>query len=1282
MKGNENNQDMCPRCMTPLQGQRVCPKCKFDPSTYTPAKHHLPPRTILDGKYLVGCVLGEGGFGITYVGWDLQLHTMVAIKEYFPTGIVFRDNTQSNVVSVFSGSGEEYYLHDREKFLEEARMLAKFDGNPGVVSVKNYFKENGTAYIVMEYVQGINLAVLMEQNNDKLPFDRVMKLLDLPIRTLAEMHRQNTFHRDISPENLMVTNDNVVKLIDFGSTKTNKKDKSRYLKVRPGYSPLELYTTGGQEGPFSDIYALSATIYKAVTGITPPPATDRINDDALVPPIRAGARGMNAAQEKALLKGMAVKAQDRYQRVEDLYTGLCGRGPSRKGDNRKPVPVIAVAASVVAALAIGGGLFAANRNHTWPFTKPTPIATVEPTSTPTPEVVESPTPEVIESPAPVVTEAPVETPTPWWDGVEPYALEESAFENVPGLWEQYNGERFYTTGVCAVISPSGLELRPVAGDRCMNYGLGGEYVGEGRADLKPEQLAGMLNAVHDLPVEELVLANWNLATLEPLARSWGDNVCVYFENCALPEDWAESVGAVGPGLRALWVAGNMDASDLRALNALPDLTELYMDDRSGQGECNVDLETVSRLINLTRLDLQSMAIEDIGLLEKLTNLTFLGVSDNRVTDLTPLEKLTNLTLINIDVNRVADLTPLAGLSNLDTLLAKENRISDLTPLAGLTGLVRVELANNLIGDFSPVSHVEEVTGREFQLSEETLAAVPEVYQGLLKGDVDQAYQLSAVISPAGIRFYGVDMDDGVDRENRRAWTWLTDEQWKGQMDFIQMIPLPVRRVVFVDWDWGPCNMDQFNREWVWLHEVEFVNCGLPTDQTEETDWGGLATLGERLERLGVYACGYDETQLSWLANCPRLTALYLDGSGDAQYLMDVLGRLNRIEELTLRDLNISDISALSNLGNLRRLVLRGNPVEDLSPLSGLENLDYLDVQDCRVRDISPLGALKDRKLREVHLEGNFIQDFEPVMDISFYGEGRQLIPLTADMFAETPEVWADGEVGRDGFPYELRLQVSKDGVCVRHAYVDNGDDDSLWPWDVSRDDINGEMISAIMNTVQRCNLPIREIVIHDMNLNGIENFARPMPGPVTFRFYNCATPDDLRALTGFGGALDSIDLWGEYSVDDMSWLCDMPGLESISLGFTGGGTRPIDLSGFKGMGDGLFSLNLAQYDIENPEGLSGLKLHYLSIQNCNLQDITFLEGMTDIEWLMLAAIPLEDISPLKNLHNLRELRLGETRVSDLTPLSGLSSLEYLDVTDTPVTDFTPVAHVPTVEGRD
>ena len=406
VKGNENNQDMCPRCMTPLQGQKICPKCKFDPSTYTPAKHHLPPRTILDGKYLVGCVLGEGGFGITYVGWDLQLHTMVAIKEYFPTGIVFRDNTQSNVVSVFSGSGEEYFLHDREKFLEEARMLAKFDGNPGVVNVKNYFKENGTAYIVMEYVQGINLAVLMEQNGDKLPFSRVMKLLEMPIKTLGEMHRQNTFHRDISPENLMVTNDNVVKLIDFGSTKTNKKDKSRFLKVRPGYSPLELYTTGGQEGPYSDIYALSATIYKAVTGITPPPATERITEDNLVPPIKAGAKGMSLSQERALMKGLAVRAEDRYQRVEDLYAGLCGnKGANKNGDGNKggngnrdrkggPSPkMLAIAA--VAVLAVALGLFFLLRG------KPdTPV--------PVPDVTEAPTEE------PTLEPAPTED-TAWWE---------------------------------------------------------------------------------------------------------------------------------------------------------------------------------------------------------------------------------------------------------------------------------------------------------------------------------------------------------------------------------------------------------------------------------------------------------------------------------------------------------------------------------------------------------------------------------------------------------------------------------------------------------------------------------------------------------------------------------------------------------------------------------------------------------------------------------------------------------------------------------------------------
>ena len=336
----------------PRKGEKICPHCGLNADAYVPAKHHLPPHTILDGTYLTGCVLGEGGFGITYAGWDLHLHIAVAIKEFFPVGIVFRDNAESNVVSVFSGSSRDTFLHDLDNFLREARMLGRFSGDPGVADVKNYFRENGTAYIVMEYVQGINLAGLMEQNGGSLPFPEVMQLLELPILTLGKMHRQGAFHRDISPENLMVKKDGVVKLIDFGSTVTDNTDKTRHLSVRPGYSPIELYGAAEEEGACSDIYSLSATIYKAVTGIEPPAAVERLGEDKLIPPIRAGAEGISPAQEKALMKGLAVKAGDRYQRIEDLYEGLVNGAvtvPKKHSGRSLRIAGICTAAVVLAA---------------------------------------------------------------------------------------------------------------------------------------------------------------------------------------------------------------------------------------------------------------------------------------------------------------------------------------------------------------------------------------------------------------------------------------------------------------------------------------------------------------------------------------------------------------------------------------------------------------------------------------------------------------------------------------------------------------------------------------------------------------------------------------------------------------------------------------------------------------------------------------------------------------------------------------------------------------------
>ena len=348
-----DDQNRCMRCMGQKDSQQeTCPACGFSEKDFVPEKHHLQPHTILKGQYLVGCALGEGGFGITYIGWDMFLHIPVAIKEYFPSGVVIRDQGQ-HTVSVFAGKDEESFLQGRSSFFREAQKVAKFDNNVGVVSVKNCFLENGTAYIIMEYISGINLGAYAELHGGKLTFTETLKLLRTPILTLEELHRASTWHRDISPENLMLTKDGKVKLIDFGSAmESDREKKTRVLMIRAGYSPVEMYSSTGEDGPYSDVYSMAATIYKLITGVTPPPATDRLDNDPLVPPSALGVKDISHAQEAALLKGMAVQVKSRYQTMEEFFDGLYGKNaPAPAPSQHQKRLMIGIAALLVLIMA-------------------------------------------------------------------------------------------------------------------------------------------------------------------------------------------------------------------------------------------------------------------------------------------------------------------------------------------------------------------------------------------------------------------------------------------------------------------------------------------------------------------------------------------------------------------------------------------------------------------------------------------------------------------------------------------------------------------------------------------------------------------------------------------------------------------------------------------------------------------------------------------------------------------------------------------------------------------
>jgi serine/threonine protein kinase len=303
----------------------ICPNCGYNEAAQVLPPHQLRPRTILNGKYLLGKVLGEGGFGITYIGWDLNLYIKVAIKEYYPVGFVIRENTMTNTVQPFTGSQGDFFTKGRERFVDEARRLAKFRSMPGIVSVNDFFIENGTAYIAMEYIEGQTLKSYLAQMGGKLPAAQVIDMLRPVMTSLSQVHKSGMIHRDISPDNIMISKDGYVKLLDFGAAREFAESGNRSLSImlKPGFAPEEQYRSRGVQGPWTDIYALCATMYKAITSVTPDESSERMRRDELKRPSELGV-AMPSALEAVLMKGMAVLQEDRWQRVDELMTALKG----------------------------------------------------------------------------------------------------------------------------------------------------------------------------------------------------------------------------------------------------------------------------------------------------------------------------------------------------------------------------------------------------------------------------------------------------------------------------------------------------------------------------------------------------------------------------------------------------------------------------------------------------------------------------------------------------------------------------------------------------------------------------------------------------------------------------------------------------------------------------------------------------------------------------------------------------------------------------------------------
>ena len=307
----------CLGCMRVLSDStQPCPYCGYDDSVPTKKTYYLQPGTLLKNRYLIGRSIGSGGFGITYIGWDNMLEMRVAIKEYLPGEYATRVPGNTSL-SIFGGEKQNEFEIGLSKFMDEAQRLAGVGDVPGIVKIYDCFSENLTAYIVMEFLDGVTLKEHLEQCGGKIPYNDAIQIILPVLGALREVHKEGIIHRDISPDNIFITKGGDIKLLDFGAARYASTGYSKSLSVilKPGYAPEEQYRSHGNQGPWSDVYATAATLYKAITGIIPEESLERKAQDTLQPPSKLGIELPKNA-ETAILNALNVNAENRTQSAE------------------------------------------------------------------------------------------------------------------------------------------------------------------------------------------------------------------------------------------------------------------------------------------------------------------------------------------------------------------------------------------------------------------------------------------------------------------------------------------------------------------------------------------------------------------------------------------------------------------------------------------------------------------------------------------------------------------------------------------------------------------------------------------------------------------------------------------------------------------------------------------------------------------------------------------------------------------------------------------------------
>lgn len=369
--------ERCLSCMQKLnyKSQEICPHCGESVQFSCDITKFLHHGTVLQSKFLVGKPMGDGGFGNTYIGWNELLQCKVAIKEYYPKQLCNR--RQDGFVVVSDEMSRQRFLQGLHGFLEEARSIASLQDVKGVVQVYSFFEANNTGYIVMEYLEGMDVSAILKECGNVADYEWSRRIILTVLHTLQEIHKRNVLHRDIAPDNVFVTNEGVIKLIDFGAAKHTAELAGRHgeIMLKVGYAPLEQYSNRLQQGPYTDLYAVAAMFYRLLTGQKPQPANERHVEDKVKSFSDMGISIPEQA-EMGIMVCLNLEPQYRLQSAAEFMEALDGLDftpvyeprwmlPSLDVKNGKNAPwkKVVLAAGIILAIGIiGGAVYSVSRS--------------------------------------------------------------------------------------------------------------------------------------------------------------------------------------------------------------------------------------------------------------------------------------------------------------------------------------------------------------------------------------------------------------------------------------------------------------------------------------------------------------------------------------------------------------------------------------------------------------------------------------------------------------------------------------------------------------------------------------------------------------------------------------------------------------------------------------------------------------------------------------------------------------------------------------------------------